>query len=101
MSTPKQLFIADKPRAQRHRDRLSVELEQDLQTAFLELCYSELPGCSSPERAMWANAHREGARKLIEIFLTLGDQPSQRTPPTTGQLQNPDAAYQKRHGRPA
>jgi hypothetical protein len=99
--TPKALFLADKSRAQRHRDRLqAVELHEDLLTAFNELCYSELPSSTSPERVMWSNAMREGAKRFIETFLTLSDKPVPRTPSKTGQLLNPDASYQQRHGRP-
>lgn len=100
--TPKQLFQSDKARARKQQEIASDPLiQQNLHTAFNEFCWSELPSCQHPERAMWANAMREGALKFISVFLHLGDQQEPRkNPATTGQLIDPDASYRKRHARP-
>lgn len=98
--TPKSLFLGDKPRAQRFRDALTPDMQYALLVAFNEFCFSELPSSSSPERVMWANAMREGAKKYIEVLTSLGDEHIQRTPPARGGLLDPDATYQKRHARP-
>lgn len=98
--TPKTEFQKDEARVRAHQQLVDSQVLKDgLMVAFNELCFSELHGSTTPERVLWENAKREGAKLFMNTFLHLADRPVQRTPSKTGQLENPDARYNERYGR--
>lgn len=99
--SPKGQFLKDPVRVNKHKDLVDSESVKDsLMAAFNEFCW-RLPSSTTPERSWATSPMREGAQEFINVFLTLADQPKSVKPTDAGILQNPDAAYIKRHGRQA
>lgn len=89
--SPKELFQTDIAKASEHRALVqNPRLVDALMVALNEHGW-RLPLADNPQTSWAANARRQGAKELLEIFLTLGDPPVARKPMIAGQLENEDA----------
>lgn len=97
--SPKQLYLRDKDKAARLRDRVAhPEFEEALMAAFNQMCWSLPDGGDAPLRN---DTMRLGARRFIAELMSLGAEvttPPRETPPS-GTLLPQDDAYRKRHAR--
>lgn len=97
--SPRDLFQQDAVKAGDHRKLcLETRVREALLAAFAELSW-RLPKADNPQSSWAANARRQGAQELIEIFLSLGDPPREMKRTVSGQLEPEDAHHAKRTER--
>ena len=99
--TPRERFQRDPEAILRHKKLLETpELQEAIEVAFSELCWTRLASPDDPRASWAANAQRHGAQMFITIFRTLADQSLRPEPIPTGQLIDPDATANTRYARP-
>jgi hypothetical protein len=86
MTSPKEQFLADKPKADKVRQMLDdADLKAALLAAFNQYCWT-LPGSDNPQNGWNANCRRTGAKEFMEILDGMPNQPKPKTP-ITGSLE--------------
>lgn len=80
MKSPKEQFLANKPRADKVRQMLDdADMQAAILAAFNQLCWA-LPSSDNPQAGWNANCRRSGAKEFITTLTGLTSEAAPRTP---------------------